>query len=248
MGADQAFQGRMEILRQMNHYLYLFINLGAFIVPFIFSFHPKLLFFKQWKYAFPAIILSGIPFIIWDIYFTKMGVWGFNPDYLMGIYFFNLPIEEVLFFIVIPYCCLFTYHCFKVLIEQDHFSKYENWISASIFIFLIILGFINNDKLYTAFTFFGLALFLLFLKFIAHVKWLARFYFAYLFLLIPFLIVNGILTGTGIDEPIVWYNNNENMGFRILTIPFEDVFYGILLILLTIFFFEYFGRKKPYKI
>ncbi len=228
----------------MNHSLYLLINLGAFIVPFIFSFHPKLVFYKQWKYALPAIVLSALPFIFWDMYFTKMGVWGFNPSYLMEVYLYNLPLEEILFFIVIPFCCLFTYHCFKVLIEKDHFYKQENRISGSILIFLTVFGFTNADKLYTAFTFFGLVLFLLFLKFIARVTWLGRFYFAYLFLLIPFIIVNGVLTGTGIDEPVVWYNNNENMGFRILTIPFEDIFYGILLILLNIFFFEYLGRKK----
>lgn len=222
----------------MNHYLYLIINLGAFVVPFIFSFHPKLLFFKQWKYAFPAIILSGTPFIIWDIYFTKIGVWGFNPDYLMGIYFFNLPIEEVLFFIVIPYCCLFTYHCFKVLIQRDYFSKAEHWISISLIAFLITAAIVFRQLYYPVYTFALLGVFIFLLKFIFKVKWLSRFYFTYIFLLIPFIIVNGILTGTGIQEPVVWYNDFENMGLRILTIPVEDTFYGILLIVLNIFFVE----------
>ncbi len=40
--------------------------------------------------------------------------------------------------------------------------------------------------------------FCLFLKFIAKVKWLSLFYFSHMFLLIPFFIVNGILTGTGL--------------------------------------------------
>lgn len=228
----------------MNHSLYLFINLGAFLVPFIFSFHPKLLFFKKWKYAFPAIILSAIPFIIWDIYFTKIGVWGFNPDYFWGIYFFNLPIEEVLFFIVIPYCCLFTYHCFKVLIQRDYFFNAEHRISISLMAFLSTLAIVFREHDYPVYTFTLLTVFILLLKFIFKVNWLSRFYFTYLFLLIPFIIVNGILTGTGIQEPIVWYNNNENMSLRILTIPFEDIFYGILLILLNIFFFEYFAGKR----
>ena len=59
-------------------------------------------------------------------------------------------------------------------------------------------------------------------------------------LLIPFFIVNGILTGTGIDEPVVWYNNAENLSIRILTIPIEDIFYGFELIILTIYFQELF--------
>jgi lycopene cyclase domain-containing protein len=56
--------------------------------------------------------------------------------------------------------------------------------------------------------------------------------------------VNGILTGTGIEEPIIWYNNDENLGIRIGTIPIEDIFYGMLLVLLNISLFEFFQKKS----
>ena len=36
-----------------------------------------------------------MPFIIWDSYFTKIGVWGFTPEYLTGFGLFGLPIEEI---------------------------------------------------------------------------------------------------------------------------------------------------------
>ena len=223
--------------------LYLVVNLASFIIPLIFSFHPKLAFYRRWKYAFPAILMAASLFIIWDILYTQMGVWGFNPQYVLGVYFFNLPVEEVMFFICIPYSCLFTAHCFQILIKKDYLHKFENLITGSLLIFLLICIMLYSDKLYTLGTFAGLAALLLCLKFWIKSKWLGRFYFSYLVLLLPFFIVNGILTGTGPDEPVVWYNDEENMSVRILTIPLEDFFYGMFLILLNTTIYRYLERK-----
>jgi lycopene cyclase domain-containing protein len=225
-------------------YTYLLIDLGAFAIPFLFSFHPRLMFQKQWYAFWPANSISAFLFLIWDVAYTNMGVWGFNDNYIIGIKLFNLPIEEVLFFICIPYASIFTYHCLKLFFEKNSSEVISRYVSASLIILLLTVGVIFISKLYTGFTFVLLAIFIFFLSAIKKKTWLSHFYFTYTIILLPFFIVNGILTGTGIEEPIVWYNDSENLGIRMLTIPVEDVFYGMLLLLLNTFIFEAFQKKN----
>ncbi|MDF1673294.1 MAG: lycopene cyclase domain-containing protein [Vicingaceae bacterium] len=220
-----------------TNFTYLLVNLGAFIVPFLFSFHPKLQFNKEWKKTIISILIVGTFFIIWDIYYTKIGVWGFNPDYLLGINFFNLPLEEVLFFICIPYACLYTYHCFKKLLKPFSLIS-SKVISGSLLLVILTIGLCYINNLYTGLTFVLLFFVLSYTVFFLKPIWLPRLYLSLLILIIPFTIVNGILTGTGIETEVVWYNPNEIIGIRFLSIPIEDFFYGFLLILLNVIVFE----------
>ena len=215
---------------------YLLINLFSIIIPLIYSFHKRLDFYKTWFAFWPAVLATGAVFIIWDVYFTKWGVWGFNPRYLIGVDIINLPLEEWLFFICIPYACVFTYHCLKILIKKDFLQPVSNHITIALIAILSIAGALNLDKLYTSVTFTSTATFLL-----LHIKsgYMGKFYLAYLVVFLgPFLIVNGILTGSFIEEQVVWYNNSENLSFRIFTIPVEDFIYGLLLFLMNVSIYE----------
>lgn len=224
-------------------YLYLLIDLLTVIIPLLFSFHPKIKFYKEWKWFFPANILTAVIFISWDIIFTKKGVWGFNEKYLTGNYFFNLPVEEVLFFICIPYACVFTYYC----ISRFYTIKWQRWLEhfviVSLSCLLLVAGCYYYPKLYTASVFLSLPILLLALQYLFKVNWLARLLSIYALLLLPFMIVNGILTGTGLPQPVVWYNDAENMGLRLLTIPVEDIFYGLELVLLNVWFYHLFRSR-----
>jgi len=219
-------------------YTYLLINFLSILFPVLFSFHPKIKFYKKFGVLFPSILITAVLFIIWDMAFTKRGVWGFNPNYVTGIYFFNFRGEEFLFFVCIPFSSIFIYESLIAFEVKDYFKNSEKKITGTLIILCSCMATLFYDKLYTSFTFGLNLLFLLVYASFIKYKFLSRFYFAYLIILIPFFVVNGILTGTGIDEPIVWYNNTENIGIRILTIPVEDTFYGMLMLMLSITFYE----------
>lgn len=217
--------------------LYLLVDFFTVIVPLIFSFHPKIKFHKTWGQFFIAATIVGIIFIIWDSIFTGLGVWNFNPKYVSGIYFFRLPIEEILFFICIPFSCVFTFFCLDKFYNLAWNRKTENIFCILFSLTLLILGIIFIDKLYTSVTFISTALLSLILQFVFKVDFFGKAVTVYAILLIPFFIVNGILTGTGLEEPVVRYNPAENLNIRILTIPIEDAFYGFEMILLNLFIY-----------
>lgn len=219
-------------------FVYLLIDFFTVLVPLIFSFHPKIKFYKTWKSFFAASVLVALFFLVWDLIFTRLGVWSFNPRYITGIFLFGLPIEEVLFFICVPFSCVFTYYCLDKFYRLDWNAKTEVVFCILFSLSLLIIGFFSLEKLYTSVTFISTALVCLLLKFAAKISWFGKAVTVYIILLIPFLIVNGLLTGTALEEAVVRYNNAENLGVRILTIPIEDIAYGFELILLNIFCFK----------
>jgi len=223
---------------------YLSVNLCSVIVPFVFSFHPKIKFNTTFSAFIKANFIVTILFLIWDAIFTAKGIWSFNPDYTLGLNIYNLPLEELLFFICIPFSCLFTYHCSTIFLKIQWNQKAEFYFILCFSLILLLMGIIYWDKSYTAVTCISTAFLLSTIKFYFKVDWLAQLFSVYAVLLIPFFIVNGILTGTGLEEPVVLYNNTENLGIRLLTIPIEDVVYGLELILLNIFLYQKFLRNQ----
>lgn len=220
-------------------YTYLFLDLITLSPILFLSFDKWVKFYKNWIPSLISIMIIGAIFIVWDVWFTNVGVWKFNYDYLIDITLINLPLEEWLFFLVVPWVCVFIAECLHI-----HLNKYIYKINfiPSLYILLVgaLVGLYFAKGLYTQVNF-SLFLLVFALQFIFWGKQKLNLYaLTYLVHLIPFYIVNGVLTG----QPILIYNNAENLGIRVETIPIEDFLYSYNLIGLV--FLLYFPLKKKF--
>lgn len=220
-------------------WLYLLLNGLTLSVPLLRSFEHRIAFYKKWKALFTGIALTGAFFILWDVYFTHLGVWGFNPKYLIGVDILNLPIEEWLFFVTVPFACMFIYEVLNYFIQKDLLKNIYRPFFTILAILILIIGIVYYDRIYTSVTFILTSVFIFIHLFIIKKRYLSRFLLAYLVSLLPFVIVNGILTGSFIDEQIVWYDDTQNLGIRLFTIPIEDSIYMLLLLMMNVSIYEW---------
>ena len=186
-----------------------------------------------------VIVIPAIPFLLWDALVTGAH-WHFNLLYVSGIKIVNLPIEEILFFITVPFACLFTW---EMIIRRAK-EKQMDLRGLRLLLYLALpagIYFFSIGKQYT-----GLTLSFIFLANLVdqflktNLLFDLRFYFYLLLIVIFTLIFNGYLTW----RPVVTYGVEYQLDFRIITIPVEDFFYGISLLWMNTSLYNFLIRKN----
>lgn len=225
-------------------YMYLFLDAFTIIGPLALSFDKKVAYYKDWKYLFPALFTVSFFYLLWDVWFTKWGIWEFNYQYLLGPSLLDLPVEEYAFFFVVPFSCMFIYRCLQAYFPKINLPTHALYYGMLFISLALTISFWG--KLYTTVTFGLISVSMIILRFSSLWKTILT-YFNHLWLawavsMIPMFYVNGKLTGL----PVLIYNDAENMFVRIGSIPFEDFFYNFLLILWIVILFEY--RKSKAKL
>ncbi|MBK7358571.1 MAG: lycopene cyclase domain-containing protein [Saprospiraceae bacterium] len=206
-------------------YLYIIHHLLSFIPVFFFGIVLNWFDYRNavWKELLVPLVMMALIFIAWDILFTALGVWRFNPAYIQGVSIINLPWEEVCWFFIIPFCSLFVYQIVKI--------RWSNpWGSARTlqFVLLVVLFgmyLLNMDRIYSA-TSLSMTISMIGLSLIVNWKGFGLFIASFLLLLIPMGLFNGMLTGLLTKEALVQYNSAEFGGIRILSFPIEDIGFG----------------------
>jgi lycopene cyclase domain-containing protein len=219
----------------MSYYGY--ILLFSFLGPLALSFDKKVAYYKRVRHLIvPIILVSGL-FLIWDQWFTEKGVWGFNMAHTAHIFLGKLPLEEILFFVVVPYNCMFIFEVIGVYFQPKN-KALLNRVFFGTFLLLGLTLLIQQPTGWYTLSAVLLAILLSITLLIYNPTWLSQFVISFLVCLLPFLVVNGLLTGAATTLPVVWYNPAEFSGWRIITIPAEDLFYNFDLLVGFVVFFK----------
>lgn len=218
---------------------YLLLNILIVLFPLLFSFEKNLTFYKNIPSVIKSIVFVSSAYIIWDIIATKRGDWAFSPDHLVGIYIFGLPLEEILFFITVPYSCIFIYETVRFYIKEREMS-FNSSAFLILVVLLLVLGIVFYDQHYTfTVSIFSASFFIGAILFNKSILNSRNFWITMFISFLPFLVVNYFLTSI----PIVTYNEISFSGKRFITIPYEDFLYSFSMISLWILFYELAKRK-----
>lgn len=205
---------------------YLIVNLAAVALPLALSFDKKVAFYKKWPAVFPAVAVVAVAYLVWDVIVTARGDWWFNEAHFGGAKVWGLPLEELLFFVTVPYACLFIYEVVRAYLPERAVA-FPRLLAFGLAAVAIALSLVFRERDYTFLVFLSVAAFFL-VGGLAFPGLLRSLHF-WLYLgisYVPFLVVNGVLTGL----PVVLYNPDEILGIRVITIPLEDFFYNLSLL------------------
>jgi lycopene cyclase domain-containing protein len=219
---------------------------GSIFFPLVLSFDKKVNYVSSWKYLAAVFLWVSPLYIWWDVYFTKWEVWEFNPQYISGGKLWGLPLEEISFFLIVPFACIFIFDCVKNYNLQKFLGRLGSIGMRMLMALGLIVSAIHWGGYYTstAAIVLLLAWVALELKYSNATK--EEIYLSLLISYIPFLLINGVLTGSSTAQPIVVYNDAQNLPWRLGSIPVDDAIYQAGMMLWM--FMVYSGAKKNKKI
>lgn len=215
------------------HAEYLLFDLLILAVPLLLGAwrHEHVWFYDRIGVALRSTLIVAVPFVVWDSAVAGRH-WWFNPDYVLGVEAFGLPIEELLFFIAVPLACLFTWErvlgAARVKVGGGAVARVLRWLYPLAWA-MLPLGLVvaAQGAEYTGYALVALGLVALCDHALGVGLLLApRALLFFGVVLLLTLACNGYLT----SRPVVLYGERYQLGLRVGTIPVEDFVYGLALV------------------
>jgi lycopene cyclase domain-containing protein len=218
---------------------YLLINFAIISVPLLYTPDKRVGYYRRLPAVSFSILVVGFCYLLWDVLVTAQGEWSFNSRYLTGIEILNLPLEEIMFFITVPYSCLFIYEVVLYATKNSHF-KIPNGVVIAMIVLLTAASIAFYRQGYTMKALVSCAVFLAATLLLDRSLIRSKQYWLWLVVCyIPFMIFNSVLTAL----PVVEYNSVAIWGVRFGTIPVEDFFYNYSMLSFYLLFYRMIRRE-----
>ena len=115
---------------------YLALNLFIIAVPLWYTTDERTAYYRRLPSVLFSIAVVSTCYLVWDSMVTARGEWSFNSRYLTGVQLINIPLEEVLFFITVPYSCLFIYEVVLYATTSSSFRLPASGVIGSIVVLM----------------------------------------------------------------------------------------------------------------
>lgn len=104
----------------MSKFAYVGVLLGCLVGTAWLEFFLRTRVYRRTIRLVLTILPVLIVFAIWDAYAIAQGHWTFDPRYVTGVTTVaDIPLDEILFFIVIPICAILSFEAVRSARDWD---------------------------------------------------------------------------------------------------------------------------------
>lgn len=218
---------------------FLLLDIFLLLLPFLLMLDQKRVSMIDLKRAIIPSIVVLFFFSETVVFFAANQIWQFNAAYLLRVNFRGVPLEAYLFIFASSFSGLGIYNYLNARFPNNELEKYSLAVSNLMLGVCIAFLFFAYSKWYTAITFGTLFILLILIEYVNKRRFMYKFYRAFVASLIVFYINYGLIC----NLPIIKYDTLNQVNQKLAMIPFENHFYWMGMLLLSVFLFEYLKNK-----
>lgn len=102
----------------VENFQYLFVMAFCVVVTLPLEFVLDARVYRRPRRMLSALVPTFFAFVAWDVVAIRLGHWTFAPEYTTGVKIGNIPLEELVFFVVIPLCAMLSYEAVRNILRD----------------------------------------------------------------------------------------------------------------------------------
>lgn len=104
----------------MRHLTYVAVMAGCLAAAIWLEPALRVGVFRRWRRLLLTVLPVALVFSLWDVAALAAGHWHLDPAQTTGVRLpAGLPLEELLFFVVIPVCAILGFEAVRTVLRRD---------------------------------------------------------------------------------------------------------------------------------